>query len=196
MSATTFFLSSGWVVGCCCTRSIFLLFGVCECTTSLGDFFVVGIFAFSGLSFLGCSSLSSVILFGLDTGCVVGTSTGICLRTGTQTSTWVVTGASICLASVMVTGSGTSLAATLMAVGSGEDEGDLDEAGGVGRVDDFGEADELVLRGGGGDLCRLLLGDFWCLLLFSGALAGDEGLLCRFLDVFLGLLLLVASLLS
>ena len=140
-----FFLSSGWVVDCCCTRSIFLVFGVCDC--SLGDFFLVVIFSFSGLRFLGCSSLSSVILFGFDTGRVVGTSTGVCLRTGTRTSTWVVTGASICLASVMVTGSGISLAATLMAVGSGEDE-------------------------------------------------GDEGLLCRFLDVFLGLLLLVASLLS
>ena len=147
----------------------------------------------------------------------------------------------------MVTGLGTSLAAILVVVGSGEDEDDLDEAGGVGSVDDFGEADErvflggggdlcplclgdvgkgdgggeadgLVIRGGGVDLCRLrlvsqwgcgedddclegdlfllLLGDLWHLLLFSGALSGDEGLLCRFLDVFLGLLLLVASLLS
>ena len=152
-----FFLSSGWVVDCCCTRSIFLVFGVCDC--SLGDFFLVVIFSFSGLHFLGCSSLSSVILFGLDTGRVVGTSTGICLRIGTRTSTWAVTGVSICLALVMVTGLGTSLAAILVVVGSGEDEDDLDEAGGVGSVGELGETDERVFLGGGGDLCPLRLGD-------------------------------------
>jgi len=45
-------------------------------------------------------------------------------------------------------------------------------------------------------LFLLLLGDLWYLLLFSGAPSDDEGDLCRFLDCFLGLLLLVASLFS
>ena len=225
-----FFLSSGLVADCCCTRSISLVFGGCDC--SLGDFFLV--VAFPGLRFFGCSSLSIVILFGVDVGRVVGTSTGICLRVGTRTSSWVVMGASL----------GTSLVASLVVVGSGEDEDDLAEAGGVGSVGESGEAEErvflggdgdlcllcfgdvgkgdgggdtdgLVIRGGGvdpsrrqwagsigelggveGDLCLLLLGDLWCLLLFSGAVGGDGVLLCCFLDVFLGLLLLVASLLS
>ena len=153
-----FFLSSGWVVGCC-TRSIVLVFGVCGC--SLGDFFLVVIFTSSGLHFLGCSS--SVILFVLDTGRVGGTSTGICLRPGTRTSTWAVSGVSVCLAVVMVTGVGTSLAAIFVVVGSGEDEDDLDEAGGVGSFDELGER---VCLGGGGDFCPLRLGDVG---------AGDEG---------------------
>ena len=147
-----FFLSSGWVVDCCCTRSIVLVFGVCGC--SLGDFFLVVIFSSSGLHFLGCSS--SVILFVLDTGRVGGTSTGICLRPGTRTSTWAVSGVSVCLAVVMVTGVGTSLATIFVVVGSGEDEDDLDEAGGVGSFDELGER---VFLGGGGDLCPLRLGD-------------------------------------
>ena len=110
------------------------------------------------------------------------------------------------------------MAATVVG-GSGEDEGDLDETGGVGRVDGFGEADERVLRGDEGDLGLLRLGDvgrvdgcggvdervlrgdegdLLCLLFFSGILAGDGDLLWRFLDVLLGLLLLVdvTSLLS
>ena len=147
-----FFLSSGWVVDCCCTRSIVLVFGVCGC--SLGDFFLVVIFSSSGLHFLGCSS--SVILFVLDTGRVGGTSTGICLRPGTRTSTWAVSGVSVCLAVVMVTGVGTSLATIFVVVGSGEDEDDLDEAGGVGSFDELGER---VFLGGGGDFCPLRCGD-------------------------------------
>ena len=152
-----FFFSSGWVVDCCCTRSIVLVFGVCVC--SLGDFFLVVIFSFSGLHFLGCFSPSSVILFGLDTGRVGGTSTGICLWPGTRTSTWAVSGVSVCLAVVMVTGLGTSLATIFVVVGSGEDEDDLDEAGGVGSVGELGETDERVFLGVGGDLCPLRLGD-------------------------------------
>ena len=146
-----FFLSSGWVVGCC-TRSIVLVFGVCGC--SLGEFFLVVIFTSSGLHFLGCSS--SVILFVLDTGRVGGTSTGICLRPGTRTSTWAVSGVSVCLAVVMVTGVGTSLATIFVVVGSGEDEDDLDEAGGVGSFDELGER---VFLEGGGDFCPLRRGD-------------------------------------
>ena len=108
------FLSSGWVVGCCSTLSIFLLFGVGEGTASFGDFFLAGalFFSFSGLSFLGCSCLSSSILFGaafctvgVGTGLVVGTSTGTALRTGTGTSTGAVTG------TATGTGSGTSMVA-------------------------------------------------------------------------------------
>ena len=151
------FFSSGWVVDCCCTRSIVLVFGVCVC--SLGDFFLVVIFSSSGLHFLGCFSPSSVILFGLDTGRVGGTSTGICLWSGTRTSTWAVSGVSVCLAVGMVTCLGTSLATIFVVVGSGEDEADLDEAGGVGSVGELGETDERVFLGVGGDLCLLCLGD-------------------------------------
>jgi hypothetical protein len=145
------------LVVCCCTRSIFLVFGVCVCI--LGDFFLVVIFSFSGLHFLGCFSPSSVILFGLDTGRVGGTSTGICLWPGTRTSTWAVSGVSVCLAVGMVICLGTSLATIFVVVGSGEDEADLDEAGGVGSVGELGETDERVFLGVGGDLCLLCLGD-------------------------------------
>ena len=125
------------LVVCCCTRSSVLVFGVCVC--SLGDFFFVVIFSFSGLHFIGCFSPSSVILFGLVTGRVGGTSTGICLWPGTRTSTWAVSGVSVCLAVGMVTCLGTSLATIFVVVGSGEDEADLDEAGGVGSFDELGE---------------------------------------------------------
>ena len=93
--------------------------------------------------------MSIVILFGVDVGRVVGTSTGICLRVGTRTSSWVVMGASL----------GTSLVAILVVVGSGEDEDDLAEAGGVGSVGESGEAEERVFLGGDGDLCLLRFGD-------------------------------------
>ena len=59
------------VADCCCTRSITLVFGGC-------DFFLWVVFP--GLRVFVCSSLSVVIFFGVDVGCVVGTSTGICLR--------------------------------------------------------------------------------------------------------------------
>ena len=159
VGALLFFLSSEWVVGCCSTLSIFLLFGAGEGTASFGDFLLVVAFSFSGLSFLGCSCLSSAILFGVGTGRVVGTSTGTVLRTGTGTSAWVVIGTATGLAIVTGTGSGASLVAATVVGGSGEDEGDLDETGGVGRVDGFGEADERVLQGDEGDLCLLRLGD-------------------------------------
>ena len=66
---------------------------------------------------------------------------------------------SVCLAVGMVTCLGTSLATIFVVVGSGEDEADLDEAGGVGSFDELGETDERVFLGIGGDLCLLCLGD-------------------------------------
>ena len=271
--AFLFILSSVWVVGCCSTLSIFVLFVAGEGTASFGDFLLVVGFSFSGLSFLGCCCLSIVILFGVGTGCVVGTSTVIVLRSGTGTSAWVGIGTATGLAIVTGMASGASLVAATVGDGSGEGDGDLDETGGVGRVDGFGEADERVLRVDDGDLCLLRLGgvggvdggggvgerglggdevdllrlggvgrvdggggvdergllgdegdllrlggvgrvdgrggvdergllgddgDLLCLFFFSGILAGDGDLLRRFLDVFLGLLLLdlVASLFS
>jgi len=59
----------------------------------------------------------------------------------------------------MVTCLGTSLATIFVVVGSGEDEADLDEAGGVGSFGELGETDERVFLGIGGDLCLLCLGD-------------------------------------
>ena len=135
--ACLFILSLAWVVGCCSTLSIFLVFVAGEGTARFGDFFLVVGFSFSGLSFPGCCCLSIVILFGVGTGCVVGTSTVIVLRSGTGTST--------VLATVTGMASGASLVAATVGDGSGEGDGDLDETGGVGRVDGFGEADERVL---------------------------------------------------
>ena len=56
------FLSSGWVVGCCSTLSIFLLSGVGDGTASFGDFLLVGC----------CSTLSIFLLFGVGDFLLVG----------------------------------------------------------------------------------------------------------------------------